>query len=390
MADYTARNAYREINGPQGHCTAPTHTSLAFHTFTGTSRRLMDEDSLHRKCFEYSELMMRAAWEDVKSLRKQRNDAFEKLNTANQQLHQVREENELLKIENDKQTLRFEKARTDAELESRGAIAQLKRQNEQLARYLNLLIGNFGLHQAGKPSEIENGTSEKPIGEVRRTAILKLDTAEENYCDCTESIEQDGQRHAEGQQQQPQPKQKQLLMVHGRSGMDGSNVVDGRGSVVLDGGVRRGDGSVVTSREQASAGNGDQRSQKNKLEGRKNLFRLDIFKLFVLYTMMAGSMDNAGRRVRNRGGMVRDRSGMVCDRGNMMRDWGNMVRDRGGMVMLDGGVSYWSMGIAGDMHWLRDHLGLDDGRLLMVNGRSGMDGSNMVDGRGNVVLDGGV
>uniref|UniRef100_A0A182J9T4 Uncharacterized protein n=1 Tax=Anopheles atroparvus TaxID=41427 RepID=A0A182J9T4_ANOAO len=76
----------------------------------------------------------------------------------------------------------------------------------------------------------------------------------------------------------------------------------------------------------------------------------------MMMAQMAGSMDNARRRVRNRGGMVRDRSGMVRDRGNMVRDRGNMVRDRGGMVMLDGGVSYWSMGIAGDMHGLRDHL----------------------------------
>uniref|UniRef100_A0A182JFW6 Uncharacterized protein n=1 Tax=Anopheles atroparvus TaxID=41427 RepID=A0A182JFW6_ANOAO len=245
MADHTARDAYRDIidnsyrqqhnfgeisprpvsgtlsTGPEGHFTAPTHTSLAFHTYTDTSRRLTDEDSLHRKCFEYSESMMRAAFEDVKSLREQRNDAIGKLNTANQQLHQVRKENELLKIENDKQTLRFEKARTDAERESRGAIAQLKQQNEQLSIYLNLLIDNFGLQQAGKPSEIGNGASEKPIGEVRRTAILKPGAAKKTYCDRTESIEQDGQRHAGERQQQPQPKQK-LPLNKGRGDDDGS------------------------------------------------------------------------------------------------------------------------------------------------------------------------
>ncbi|KFB42451.1 structural maintenance of chromosomes protein 6-like protein [Anopheles sinensis] len=56
-----------------------------------------------------------------------------------------------------------------------------------------------------------------------------------------------------------------LVLVHSRGGVDGSNVVDRGGSVVLDGGVRRGNGSMVSSRKQTSAGGGDQSGQKYEL-----------------------------------------------------------------------------------------------------------------------------
>ncbi|KFB42444.1 membrane protein [Anopheles sinensis] len=140
----------------------------------------------------------------------------------------------------------------------------------------------------------------------------------------------------------------------------------------------------------------------------------------MMMAQMAGSMDDAGGRVRDRSGMVRDRGGIVGDRGSMM---GN----RGSMMVLDGGVSYRSMGVAGHMDGLSDHFvhwlgdlhssgfttddgvesgvvvgvvvddadgwlsdSLDDGGLVLVHSRSGVDGSNVVDRGGSVVLDGGV
>ncbi|KFB42443.1 structural maintenance of chromosomes protein 6-like protein [Anopheles sinensis] len=70
-----------------------------------------------------------------------------------------------------------------------------------------------------------------------------------------------------------------LVLVHSRGGVDGSNVVDRGGSVVLDGGVRRGNGSMVSSRKQTSAGGGDQSGQENELKNGRT--RINIFPMFT-------------------------------------------------------------------------------------------------------------
>uniref|UniRef100_A0A8W7NYW5 Uncharacterized protein n=1 Tax=Anopheles coluzzii TaxID=1518534 RepID=A0A8W7NYW5_ANOCL len=71
---------------------------------------------------------------------------------------------------------------------------------------------------------------------------------------------------------------------------------------------------------------------------------------------------------------------MVRDRSSMVRDRGSVVRDRGSMVVLDSGVSYWSMGIAGHMHGLGDHLvhGLSDLHSRGLTAHDGVESGVMI------------